>query len=1626
MTTIRTFWRRAAMMLLLATLTTATAWAQFGGGDGSQWNPYIITTTDHLTELANNVNGGNTFRYNYFRLDADLDFTGKTYTIIADNGVNQNAKFEGKFDGNDHTISGVTINRTSEVYGSAYVGLFGKICYEASIENLTLSNSTIKGRINVGGIVGGLFDFYSSDPNVRSVVRNCHVTSDVTIETVDMDSQISGSVGGIVGCMESERGSVLDCTSAATIIASRNSQRAGGIAGLANGEGNIISGCVYMGSISGGTGYVGGILGCNIGNGATVTDNFVGGNCTIGAVGVEGSTQGTDEGYSVTHIYTIGFNSAQLTNGAIDTPPTKTIGGTNYYASGSTITLSNVSTFGTPGGGNMWTYRAFVNYSNQPEVYPQEDGTWQFTMPVGNVLIVPVGVIDITLTGYPYNTNVTFTPANATYTGSALHPTVTVVARGNDLVEGTHFFTDIPAAGFTYPGDYTVHIWGMGDYGGLRTETFTIAKASLTQLTLSETMAYYDETAHTPTLTVKSGSKTLARGTEYETDLPAGGFTDLGEYTIKAWGIGNYTDTLTATYTIQHPWSGMGTWNQPFLIQNTDDMGRLASFVNGGKDYNGVYFRQTASLDFTGKTYTPVGCYEEKPFQGTFDGSMYTITGINTSGYQYAGVFGQVGSNATLRGVTLAGNNSFTGTASGHCGSIAALNWGYLENCSVAEGANVTVSGATAGGIVGQNSGGSINSCTNYAANVYASCAGGVVGFNAYDGYVIGTNYATIEGNQEAGGICGVNIEGTIIGQHFGTVSSVSVCGGIVGHNRGDVEHSLSTDLMTSVVDGGDKGAIIGMNYPSGSASFNYYIGACKFGGINGSDMILKAMRGWPIIADDVVNFNPDYSEGTVPGTYYNDEAANTNYYYVGAGEVIRFMLGSSEFVNPQYQANGTTLTAEGTNEHGETYYQIQMPAQEVTITIAGAITVELLDDDSQDFFDNEHRISNSAGEVRNVLVSGRTLYKDGRWNMICLPFALASLTGTPLEGAEVRTMAATSTYANGTLNLDFTEPLSATEAGKPYLVRWTTGDNVTDPVFNNVTIDENLSNITSTDGNISFVGNYSNNTLYANTTEHLYFGDDGQLHYPYGTDYSLNALRGHIEVTLENGLQVGTYTLNLGTPSTHAMLPAIFQANGNWNVASNWNIGALPSEGADVLLLAEAEVPSSCVANVGAIVIGGYYGKLTIKDGGQLYHTNDGLYAMLEKEVSAYTPNTNDGYYLIASPCAEDVTPWENTGFLANQYDLYYYDEPTHYWMNHKQQNFPIEPQKGYLYANSQDVTLKFEATLNVGNAMVNIPLSYASADGKLMGFNLVGNPFAHNVTAFAGSNTATEVYRMNDLRDELTVSSISDTDPLLPGEGFFVKATGDNASVTFNSRSTNAERALSLSKGRITLDLSENGKLIDRFILKNEGSPLEKLTLREHGTRLYATQDGQDYAVAVIGRDAARCRDGVHTVSTEMPVNFKAAKNGTYTLSVNVENTDLDYLHLIDNLTGADLDLLAANGGDAINRVNDGDAKHCVSTYTFNAKTTDYASRFRLVFSAQADGTSANQPFAYIHNGEIVINDADAHDASLQVLDMMGRVVICRDAARHVSTNEIHAGVYVLRLLQGDSVRTQKIVVR
>ena len=115
-----------------------------------------------------------------------------------------------------------------------------------------------------------------------------------------------------------------------------------------------------------------------------------------------------------------------------------------------------------------------------------------------------------------------------------------------------------------------------------------------------------------------------------------------------------------------------------------------------------------------------------------------------------------------------------------------------------------------------------------------------------------------------------------------------------------------------------------------------------------------------------------------------------------------------------------------------------------------------------------------------NITLTGRTLYKDGNWNTLCLPFSLASLTETPLAGATVMELDTdhSGLDSDGKLTLNFAA-VTSIEAGKPYIVKWASGDNIVDPVFNGVNIINSAPthvefDIEGSSDKCEFVGNYA------------------------------------------------------------------------------------------------------------------------------------------------------------------------------------------------------------------------------------------------------------------------------------------------------------------------------------------------------------------------------------------------------------------------------------------------------------------------------------------------------------------------------------------------------------------------
>ena len=156
---------------------------------------------------------------------------------------------------------------------------------------------------------------------------------------------------------------------------------------------------------------------------------------------------------------------------------------------------------------------------------------------------------------------------------------------------------------------------------------------------------------------------------------------------------------------------------------------------------------------------------------------------------------------------------------------------------------------------------------------------------------------------------------------------------------------------------------------------------------------------------------------------------------------------------------------------------------------------------------DNSADISAANGNTRNVVLSGRTLYKDGKWNTLCLPFNFTAEQITAhkdFAGAKLMELNTDGKNGfdttDGTLYLAFKEA-TAIVAGVPYLVKWdAAGDDFTSPVFSGVTINATATTMVSDHDDelaeVQMVGCYSHVSVDANDKSILFLGDNNTLYY--------------------------------------------------------------------------------------------------------------------------------------------------------------------------------------------------------------------------------------------------------------------------------------------------------------------------------------------------------------------------------------------------------------------------------------------------------------------------------------------------------------------------------------------------
>ena len=172
-----------------------------------------------------------------------------------------------------------------------------------------------------------------------------------------------------------------------------------------------------------------------------------------------------------------------------------------------------------------------------------------------------------------------------------------------------------------------------------------------------------------------------------------------------------------------------------------------------------------------------------------------------------------------------------------------------------------------------------------------------------------------------------------------------------------------------------------------------------------------------------------------------------------------------------------------------------------------------------------------------DITLSGRTLWKDGDWNTLCLPFDVTVGSGQ-MAGATAMTLNASQSGFDSesgllTLYFDGVNDGSTIAAGTPFIVKWT-GDNVSDPMFSGVTVSSiEAGSVVSDDCKVRFQGTYSPAVIYSAANDNLYFGAENRLYWPRTEDITLGSCRAYFHVDLNGGAAaVRAFNLNFGESS--------------------------------------------------------------------------------------------------------------------------------------------------------------------------------------------------------------------------------------------------------------------------------------------------------------------------------------------------------------------------------------------------------------------------------------------------------------------------------------------------------------
>ncbi len=667
--------------------------------------------------------------------------------------VSASYAFKGIFDGQDFTVKNLNIETAS----AGNYGLFGYV-YGGTVKNLTVSGSiTVSGSgsssYGLGGITGK-FD------GTGGAMENC-----VNQVKIDGGQNVGGIVGLVSGGYNTADKQIKNCANLAEIRS--NGYNAGGIVGHVSGQ-ILIDSCYNRADSTAGSYRAGGI--------AAYLSSSYGQIKNCYSTGSASAAYGSDQGSIV----------GKRDSGTVENCFYLDSTGSDAY--GQSKTSEELKGMAATLGESFVTAPATLN-----DGYP----VLRFQIPTYPVIFITDAVNSVVeIEGQ---------------TGSQVGQTWTF-----DLPEGTY--------------DYSVYAYGKVETQGRVTVS---GKETIENVSLKDaerktiTFAVSPQEADAQIDIIWKGQIVESGGSGQYT-LPYGEYT----YRVKAKGYGRVSETLQVSENSQEKieislspsvaWDGEtreqpdgeGTEQSPYQIESGEQLAWFAQKVNEGT--GALYAELVGDIDLGNFSWTPIGT-DFHEFQGTFDGGGYTVSGLNVSDTEYAGLFGMV-KGAVIKNLIVEGTVEGSREAGGIAARAKTTDCSFI-NC----GNEAKINGAYAGGIVGRNFtygvSCTIEGCYNAGTITAEERAGGLIGYNGgklavKDCY----NTASVKSSDYAGGVLGgaggINVtvtycynSGSIDGKDtsktgaFGTGSmdQYSHCyylEGTAGDNSGSAEKVTSAQLQ--------------------------------------------------------------------------------------------------------------------------------------------------------------------------------------------------------------------------------------------------------------------------------------------------------------------------------------------------------------------------------------------------------------------------------------------------------------------------------------------------------------------------------------------------------------------------------------------------------------------------------------------------------------------------------------------------------------------------------------------------------------------------------------------------------------------------------------------------------------